>query len=261
MHNPTLPRSALLAVAALAAAALAACAPAQALTPPTGEPLYPDLGVAPIAHLAIGVATDGTRLLFFTATLVNVGEGPLLISAERTRGGWRVTQHVRYSETGRADIDVPATLVYGGDGHGHWHIEQAARYVLRRLDAAEEEPRHDAKAGFCFFDNLVYRERAETPAEPVHHSRHCGTSERHRSIAMGLSPGWGDQYHWFLPGQHIDVTGMPDGRYRLEVSVDPAGWFAESSSDNNTAWVEFEIRTRPEDRLPAVLVIETGPGA
>ena len=38
---------------------------------------------------------------------------------------------------------------------------------------------------------------------------------------QGMSVGWTDEYNWFLPGQYVEVTGVPDGDYILDTTVDP----------------------------------------
>lgn len=38
---------------------------------------------------------------------------------------------------------------------------------------------------------------------------------------QGMSVGWADVYNWFPPGQYVEVTGVPDGDYILDTTVDP----------------------------------------
>ena len=64
------------------------------------------------------------------------------------------------------------------------------------------------------------------------------------AIGMGLSWGWMDIYGSDLPGQTIDVTDVPDGKYRLWVNVDTNRWFQETRRDNNVTWVDLEIVTK-----------------
>ena len=58
---------------------------------------------------------------------------------------------------------------------------------------------------------------------------------------MGLSSGWEDIYPFKLPGQSVDVTDIPDGKYRLWVEADETGWFREATRDNNVTWVDLEL--------------------
>ena len=63
-------------------------------------------------------------------------------------------------------------------------------------------------------------------------------------LRNGLSVGWGDIYHRSLPGQYIDITGLPNGLYRLSATADQADFFLESNDANNSTWVDLRIRDR-----------------
>jgi len=54
---------------------------------------------------------------------------------------------------------------------------------------------------------------------------------------QGLSKGWTDTYRSHLEGQWIDVTGVPDGTYRLRSTADPELRLHESPRTNNAAEV------------------------
>ena len=58
---------------------------------------------------------------------------------------------------------------------------------------------------------------------------------------MGTSVGWKDDYYWRIPGQAMDITNLPLGKYRLSVKVDPRNWFRESNERNNLSWIDIEI--------------------
>jgi hypothetical protein len=59
-----------------------------------------------------------------------------------------------------------------------------------------------------------------------------------------VSVGWKDDYFWRITGQRLDVTNLPNGRYRLINRVDPRNWFRETNERNNTTWVDLEIGDR-----------------
>ena len=52
---------------------------------------------------------------------------------------------------------------------------------------------------------------------------------------QGLSVGWGDEYSSYLPGQHVDVSGLPRATYCLVSTVDPSGSIEERDETNNVA--------------------------
>ena len=51
------------------------------------EPLLPDLGVAPLQHMLIEQTADGKKRLRFTASIANVGKGPIEIVGSLPRTG------------------------------------------------------------------------------------------------------------------------------------------------------------------------------
>jgi hypothetical protein len=203
----------------------------------------PDLGMAPLSDISIekvgGRKSDGPTQLRFSATIVNVGSLPFELAALRADGGspFGVVQRL-----GASEIPTPAvSLVFGGDGHNHWHVKDLERYELVRLDNGVKVGT-SSKSGFCFYDTTFYRSLPGTPSQSVYRSAGCGTQES-LDVTMGLSIGWGDRYPATLPDQYIDITGLANGRYRLYAEADPENWFAESDETNNATWVDLSIVT------------------
>ena len=58
-----------------------------------------------------------------------------------------------------------------------------------------------------------------------------------RSVALGVSVGYGDDYRAYLEGQSIDVTGLRASRYQLVHRVNGNGRLRESRFSNNVASV------------------------
>lgn len=256
----------------IAGAALAMCALALAVGcgggnadldepgPPVGQPMLADLVPSPpqLLHLR---RMNGRWSLSFDSVLVNVGDGDFLLRAKRDDDGkWHVEQDIPYSTSGAKTVPLPAPLVWGGDGHNHWHVPRVATNQLVRLDGKGRPVRGqswtDAKVGFCFFD--YSRQLAAKGPEDAAHSRESCGDEDDDVVGMGLSPGWGDTYKWILPGQTIDITDLPDGTYRLWAEADQPGWFREVTRDNNRTWADFELSTRANG-LRYALVSNVGP--
>jgi hypothetical protein len=112
----------------------------------------------------------------------------------------------------------------------------------------------DTKVGFCFYDHTHELDRGPEDAQYSAHS--CG-HEDDTVFGVGLSPGWNDTYRASLPGQSIDVTDLPDGKYRLWTEIDERGWFKEATRADNRTWLDLDLRTTPGGRLAGV--IGTGP--
>ena len=202
----------------------------------------PDLAMAKLQNIVTDQAT-GRRLLRFSAIIVNVGSGPMEVRSQRptsTSTTW-TSQQVIYDDAGgwRTVATPGVQLIYGGDGHNHWHIKDVERYRLVPSGGGSE--RVGQKAGFCFFDNYQYKLTLPgAPATAQYPRSVCG-SQLSRTLRHGLSVGWGDKYRWSLPDQYIDTTGLPDGTYRLWATADQANLFLESNDANNSTWVDLRI--------------------
>ena len=247
--------------AALVAVALLAsgCGASSPFDDPVGVPVLPDLAPEPPVDMQM-LGDKGKWYISFSSTLVNVGPGPFVLVARREIRDWRVAQGIAYSRSGGRLVHVAAPVVWGGDGHHHWHIKRVATMRLVEMgDEGGELPnggRADAKIGFCFYDYApVLRPR---PKRPQYSRLSCGKQDTSR-IAMGLSIGWGDTYPFNLPGQRIDVTDLADGRYRLWADVDESGWFREASRANNRTWVDILLTSKDELRFARVVAVGPKP--
>src|SRR5262245_28243116 len=84
----------------------------------------PDLGMARVTDIRLNKTSDGRSLLRFSTTIVNVGAGPFELrgtwSAADQR--WTVSQQIVDTAGGRRSVATNVQLIFGGDGHMHWHI-------------------------------------------------------------------------------------------------------------------------------------------
>ena len=228
--------------------------------PAPRDPVLPDLAMAPLADM-LGAVTEGEETprqqIFFSASIANRGPGPFIINAVRgdEHGQWRVSQ--RFLDTGGdlTEVATPADMTWGGHGHNHWHVRIGAAYSLESVPGGKDV-RSLEKVGYCFFDQQPY-DRAAMGASrlPVFSKNGCNGKST-LTLDMGLSPGWQDPYSWALPDQRLDITGLPDGRYRLVATADPNNWFREVDETNNTAWALMEITTSTSP--PVVNVVAQG---
>lgn len=213
----------------------------EPLAPPQ-NPVLPDLAMSPLTAFTTGVAPDGDQYLGFTASIGNVGPGPLILHAVRAdeRGDWRVSQQFRELDAPTSEVVTPGDLTFGGHGHNHWHVELGASYWITRPPATEILRRY-VKVGFCFFDQArLLRPPQGAAAVPAFGRRDCDGRDR-LELTMGLSPGWADPYHWTLPDQRLLVSGLDDGVYRLWATADPGGWLRETNEANNRTWVDVRL--------------------
>jgi hypothetical protein len=114
------------------------------------------------------------------------------------------------------------------DCHMHYHFEQYADYRL--LDMAGNLVAHGHKQAFCLVDLW---QPPGLNGRPHAQFANCGF--------QGISAGWADIYNSGLDCQWIDVTGVPSGRYVLQVEINPAHVILENNYDNNIGTAEVTI--------------------
>lgn len=136
------------------------------------------------------------RILRFDTVLVNAGDGDLVVGD-------------------RSDPDNPyAPFFQFHPCHGHYHIVGFSTYRL--LDATTRQPAASGqKQGFCFEDSFKYD---------------GGKSNGYNCAFQGITSGWGDWYYKQLVGQWIDITGVPEGDYIVQVVINEVGMFDEGEN-------------------------------
>lgn len=190
----------------------------------------------------------GKKLLKFPVITLNVGAGPSEVIADRsgpTESAWKAYQTFYRPNGERQSQPIPAvTFYYAGDGHDHWHFKDFDSYWIESLDGVVV--RTAEKHGYCIQDNTEWDGFPGDPGVPDAPVYTAGTScgaglPNSLTIIQGLSRGWGDTYDTSLPDQAIDITGLPNGRYRVGITADNLGAVRESDETNNTAVMEISI--------------------
>lgn len=73
-----------------------------------------------------------------------------------------------------------------------------------------------------------------------------------------MAVGWSDEYNWFLPGQYVEVSDVPDGTYILDTTVDPTGRLIERDTTNNCGAVRVTL-THMGEPQPQATLLGSGP--
>jgi hypothetical protein len=200
--------------------------------------LLPNLEPHPASELRIAYTDNGEKLLRFTTLGWNSGAGPLEVVAgdvgpdETGTTRQKVYQRV-YDDAGGYQ-DYFAGFMDWHEEHDHFHFNDYARYTLRPADANGKSERYGEKVTFCLMDtDRIDHKLPGAPKRPQYTS--CGLDRQ------GISVGWGDAYRYYLEGQHIDITGLPDGDYDLIIELDPRGRLVETDSDDNTSVTRIRI--------------------
>ena len=190
------------------------------------------------------VRSDGTLRYHFDAVLWNGGgafqlEGSACDSSQCPK----VTQRIWEGDgepggsSRREPISGGRLIIEVGDGHHHYHYENAALYELL---VPGGQSRATAKIGFCMFDTFPDPDGEITANYYPASSGPCSRSGS--SVAMGISRGWGDYYPLNIANQWIVVNGLPAGSYTLRSTINPGREFIEADYDDN---VLEETRTIP----------------
>ncbi|MGH2596541.1 MAG: lysyl oxidase family protein [Actinomycetota bacterium] len=234
------------AVASLALV-LTMAAPSSALTRHDGArggaPLLPNITTLQPTGLRMDHSNAGARLLRFSNTIANVGEGPIELQPRKEdcngdgnpANDRTAIQRIYIDADGdgvyRRSVDRAADPRVAGCfefsvAHGHWHFHDFADYQLVDLTSGLVVASND-KVGFCLSDTL--HPYPGVPGSPRHrYYRGC-----RRNSAQGQSVGFADIYDWYVYGQWIDVTGTPNGDYCLVTTADPANQLLESDETDN----------------------------
>ena len=181
------------------------------------------------------VLSDGTRRYHFDAVLWNYGAAFELNGSNcDTSQCSTVTQRIWVGDgtPGGASRDETISggklIIEVGDGHGHYHYENASLYEIL---VPGQPSLATAKIGFCMFD--TFRDpNGNIPTS--YYPSSAGACERSGStVPMGISRGWGDYYPRTIANQWIVVTDLRAGAYTLRSTVNPGGEFIEANYDDN----------------------------
>ena len=236
-------------------------APARAtagIPPAMSDPdpsLLPDLVALPPWNVALYKSPGGRDLLAFAASPWNAGPGPLVVEGFRRPGTDTMEAYQSFYE---GDTPVGRTraggLVFDARrGHDHWHFLQFSRYSL--IDPDRGRIMRSRKQSFCLAPtdaiDLTVPNAAWTPWSLTYMSVCGGRSAKWLREAMPV--GWADTYFQVVAGQAFDVTSLPNGRYAIEIEVNPLGLLHERTRSNNVARRTVVLRGTRHDRRITVL--------
>ena len=191
------------------------------------------------------VRKGAARCLRFDGIVANQGRGPfeLVFEVDPSQRRATATQRIFYADG--TSMDRFATETEYHPTHLHFHVKD---FYLASLWSSDEtgarlgtEPvAVGDKSGFCPEDSAPLQEDQE---DYGHYS--CFTEDE-RGVGpwqiVGISAGWKDIYGYSLPDQYVEITGVEDGFYLLELRIDPNNVFLESNEKNNVTCALIELR-------------------
>ncbi|MCK6554230.1 hypothetical protein L6Q96_06535 [Candidatus Binatia bacterium] len=206
--------------------------------------LLPELTVEPPKDVRT-LIRFGHRRIEFTTSVVNTGDGPLIIqAAERSESpptDFVPAEQVILRRDGSKCARPAGSMWFTGSG-GHWSYGHVVNYELRKDDPMTGDLMVLAtKSAYCLLDTdpIRYADGRLNQFEA-----HC-TDTLGR---MGISVGFKDVYERAHPAQWIDLDGDPEkvidsGNYYLVNVVNPANmlWEKDDSRESNVGYVNVGV--------------------
>jgi hypothetical protein len=184
---------------------------------------------------------SGRRCLRFSTTTANIGTGTLELRGGSPSGDLQpVFQRIFRSDNTWFDR-LAGNFTYH-PAHGHMHFDNWTQFKLRQVTAGNgvgDVVAVGAKQSFCIIETTVY-----DSTMPGFNNANWGPYSC-SATKQGTRPGRADTYGSGLTGQYIDLTGVPDGIYWLEGTVDPLGNVLELDETNNVTRVLVNIGAVP----------------
>jgi hypothetical protein len=225
-------------------------------------------------HLSEIDENNAKTCLRFDQVLGNAGAGPLDIRFSQPTGivpvdGQEIPVSQRIYRSNGTFTDVPAGNVHWHAIHQHYHFEGFAQSKLWAVDASGNRlgpapVKTGDKVSFCIATTNIDPDYWGLQAfgADSYPAPDClqpaSTSGGFDHFKQGMSVGWTDEYNWFLPGQYVEVTGVPDGDYILDTTVDPTGRLIEENKTNNCGSVRVRL-TNTGTSNPQAELLGVGP--
>lgn len=198
--------------------------------------LFPDMVVT--EPTPFYVVRDGDKkILRFSTTYANIGEGPLEIVSTLNDDGEtsHAIQRITKKDGSIEEHDVGNFIFH--TEHDHWHIEDYVKFEIWSVnkDGKPDKPlANTAKISMCLWDERPYNLSIENAASGRVYSG-C------KSNIQGTSIGWSDNYWPELPGQFVDITDLQDGDYFMISNVNFDHKILEKDYSNNENILPIKI--------------------
>ncbi|MDQ3981995.1 MAG: lysyl oxidase family protein [Actinomycetota bacterium] len=179
------------------------------------------------------------RCLRYDTAAANQGRGPLEIAYRVEPPATNAYQVIH--RTDGTSVDRFAVASEFHPTHAHFHFESF--YVTRLWKYANgrrvgaKPVTSGNKSGFCPEDSGGGNGERTYGCLTDYRMGPAGPEQ-----VVGISAGWYDTYRVHLPDQYLEITGVPDGRYLLEVELDPDDNVAESNERDNEVCVLLSLK-------------------
>ena len=202
------------------------------------------------------IADDGAvKCLRFSAGIENAGHGPLDLRFDPSNDKHRMWQWI-HAANGSVTSKRRAGHFEWHETHRHFHYQNIWTFELLQVtdrDAGEMIAVADGrKSGFCPADQRLVDWHSFYQASAYEYWGNCGVryvetpdgfeaEPRKHKGSMAFSPGWGDVYGWYRPGNYVDMGTATDGLYVVRVAVDSEGHVKETTGGDNSAYALVRV--------------------
>ncbi len=212
----------------------------------TPAAMPPDLHAlqANLSGWTVNNLSGGGRELRYATAMANGGLGAFELRGTSTfvtgvDGVQRQLVNQRVYQSDSTFQDRPAGYFIYHPTHGHIHFEDMAYGILRQRTAGNgigDIVALGPKTSFALID--INRYDPSLPGSPANAQYGGGNIQ-------GISVGWNDVYGSGLDGQQINITGVANGDYWLEVIIDPLNHILETDETNNTTRIPITLSNLP----------------
>lgn len=243
--------------------------PQRNVTFDTPPPIFFDLPPVPGQSCFPSEITEDGALtcLRFDQVFANIGEGPLQLNFALPKDpadtSHNVYQRVFWSDGPSHFEDHVAGEWEFHAAHGHYHytgfgLSRLWKATFFGLRLGSTPVRTSRKIGFCLADTLLDAWDKKGNGPRIYNAPDClspaFSDANFDYLVQGITAGWADVYDWLLPGQYIEVTGVPDGFYILDTIADPDHGIIEANEFNNCGAVLIRLSQMGSDTPKADLI-------
>lgn len=201
--------------------------------------VLPDLQNFPPSDLRL-IYSVGRKYLRFSVSIWNSGPGVLELVGEPSdeNDDILVRQRIYAQDGAEVGEQVIGNFIYH-PFHFHMHLGEFAVYEIWsvRYDfTLMEVVATGGKISYCVRD-ISRVEVTELDGGAVQALGFNTCTAR----IQGLTPGWTDIYAYYLPGQSIEISHLPDGIYGLSSTVNPDKNLYETDLSNNVGLTYFTL--------------------
>lgn len=173
------------------------------------------------------------RCLRFETAVANTGQGPLEIAYRVEPPATNAYQVIHHAGGTTSDRFAVASEFH--PTHAHFHFKDFYVTRLWKYGTARSKPvTSGSKSGFCPEDSGGAQRNYSCLTE--YRMGPAGPEQ-----VVGISAGSYDTYRVHLPDQYLEITDVPDGRYVLEIELDPDDHVAETNERDNKVCVVIRL--------------------